>query len=234
MFQKRMRHSVACFALLAVVAACLAAFGAHVGVLPAAQAHLRRSSWGQGSLRAICRSTRSSNSGCAAAHGGSSGAGGGQQGMADQAALHCAAAQRSAQVDSDRAARAGECTRVGCCRHATASGQRTPRGACSRCHCCRHTPGLSCLPGSILHVQGDSGIGWAFLPKLLAEDLPHTQWVLPNAPVVRPLAACTTPQRLHANVTVHPCPASWQAVPAALFPGGDMSDTCELLLNLVP
>lgn len=33
-------------------------------------------------------------------------------------------------------------------------------------------------------LQGDSGIGWAFLPKLLAADLPHTQWVLPNAPVV--------------------------------------------------
>lgn len=37
----------------------------------------------------------------------------------------------------------------------------------------------------MLHGLGDSGIGWAFLPKLLAEDLPHTQWVLPNAPVRR-------------------------------------------------
>ncbi|KAI7839106.1 hypothetical protein COHA_007111 [Chlorella ohadii] len=37
----------------------------------------------------------------------------------------------------------------------------------------------------VLHGLGDSGIGWAFLPKLLAEDLPHTQWVLPNAPVRR-------------------------------------------------
>lgn len=36
----------------------------------------------------------------------------------------------------------------------------------------------------MLHGLGDSGAGWAFLAQKLAADLPHTQWVFPNAPVV--------------------------------------------------
>ncbi len=82
--------------------------------------------------------------------------------------------------------------RGGCCRHATHQAS-APRAALYLVlpllppHIRSHLPDSSASLARRNTVQGDSGIGWAFLPKLLAEDLPHTQWVLPNAPVVRPL-----------------------------------------------
>lgn len=71
---------------------------------------------------------------------------------------------------------------------------------------------MSCedLEHSAPQLQGDSGIGWAFLPKLLAEDLPHTQWVLPNAPVVRP-TGWPAALAMHACLPRLPCVAAQHA-----------------------